>query len=338
MQRRFVHGPGVDEPLVWYEGAGTSDRRWLVQDQLGSVIAVSNASGAALSVNSYNEYGIPGSSNAGRFQYTGQMWLPEAQLYHYKARAYAPSLGRFLQTDPILYAGGMNLYAYVGGDPVNAIDPLGLCDVSEPEPDVHQGTCPNPPPPQEDWAADWRSAMDANTASHLDALFAILAGIDWDALLAAHPELFEGHDYTTTNRVCRAALSDAGQTAALASSVFPGQDPNVPFRNNSLNLVRDRTMGMAPGGFVRSTISGHTGTNLTTPLHVFSGSVDRTIFANSTGTYVTTHGVGTSPGVMLPIFVPGPVLDAINQIHAPQIFNAEDAALAERLAASNPAC
>jgi|CXWL01.1.fsa_nt_gi RHS repeat-associated protein len=125
MQRRFVHGPGVDEPLVWYEGAGTSDRRWLVQDQLGSVIAVSNSAGAALSTNTYDEYGIPGASNTGRFQYTGQIWLPDANLYHYRARAYAPALGRFLQSDPILYAGGMNLYAYVGSDPVNWVDPSG---------------------------------------------------------------------------------------------------------------------------------------------------------------------------------------------------------------------
>jgi RHS repeat-associated protein len=60
-----------------------------------------------------------------RFQYTGQMWLAEAQLYHYKARAYHPGLGRFLQPDPIGFAGGMNLYAYVGNDPVNARDPWG---------------------------------------------------------------------------------------------------------------------------------------------------------------------------------------------------------------------
>ncbi|MBL8537069.1 MAG: RHS repeat-associated core domain-containing protein [Hyphomonadaceae bacterium] len=127
--RRYVHGPGVDEPIVWYEGSGTTDRRWLHADRLGSVIAVSDASGAALSINAYDEYGAPGSSNAGRFQYTGQMWLPEAGLYHYKARAYAPSLGRFLQSDPILHAGGMNLYAYVGGDPVNASDPMGTCQL-----------------------------------------------------------------------------------------------------------------------------------------------------------------------------------------------------------------
>ncbi|MEQ1709496.1 MAG: RHS repeat-associated core domain-containing protein [Terricaulis sp.] len=129
MQRRFVHGPGVDEPLVWYEGAGTSDRRWLLADQLGSVVAVTNASGAATSINAYDEYGTPAATNTGRFQYTGQMWLPEAGVYHYKARAYLPALGRFAQTDPIGFGGGMNLYAYVGNDPVGFSDPMGLAEV-----------------------------------------------------------------------------------------------------------------------------------------------------------------------------------------------------------------
>jgi len=59
-------------------------------------------------------------------QYTGQMWLPEANLYYYKARNYAPQLGRFVQPDPIGTAGGINLYAYTGNDPVNFSDPGGL--------------------------------------------------------------------------------------------------------------------------------------------------------------------------------------------------------------------
>ncbi len=40
LQRRFVHGPAVDEPLVQYEGTGTIDRRWLHADERGSIIAV----------------------------------------------------------------------------------------------------------------------------------------------------------------------------------------------------------------------------------------------------------------------------------------------------------
>ena len=76
-------------------------------------------------INSYDEYGIPASGNKGRFGYTGQIWLPTTNLWHAQARTYSPTLGRFLQTDPIGYGDGLNWYNYVGGDPVNGIDPTG---------------------------------------------------------------------------------------------------------------------------------------------------------------------------------------------------------------------
>jgi RHS repeat-associated protein len=109
-----------------HEGAGLSNRRWLIADERGSIAAVTDGTGAALAINTYDEYGNPGAANLGRFQYTGQAWFPELGLYHYKARFYDPATGRFLQTDPIGMAGGMNLYAYAGGDPVNASDPSGM--------------------------------------------------------------------------------------------------------------------------------------------------------------------------------------------------------------------
>ena len=75
MLRRYVHGGGVDQPLLWYEGDDTdaASQRGLFANHQGSIAAVADSTGNPIAINGYDAYGIPNETNIGRFQYS----LPE---------------------------------------------------------------------------------------------------------------------------------------------------------------------------------------------------------------------------------------------------------------------
>jgi RHS repeat-associated protein len=78
------------------------------------------------------------------YLFTARRLDPETGLYYYRARMYNPQIGRFLQTDPVGYTAGLNLYTYCGNNPLNWSDPYGL-DKGD----------PNQPPDEPNNPPDW---------------------------------------------------------------------------------------------------------------------------------------------------------------------------------------
>jgi RHS repeat-associated protein len=127
-----VPGPAIDEPIARVDAAG--NKTFFHTNHQGSVIAMSG-SGAALAEGpyTYDPYGNcfsggnPCGSAGEPYRFTGRRLDPETGLYYYRARYYDPQKGRFLQTDPVGYAADLNLYTYVGSDPIDKTDPTGVC-------------------------------------------------------------------------------------------------------------------------------------------------------------------------------------------------------------------
>ena len=124
-----THGPNWDDPILRQTGTGpTAIAKFYHQDGLGSVVAVSTATGTTDGTQRFDAWGnkttVTGAAVA-TYGYTGRE--PDASgLTYYRARYYDPASRRFTQKDPIGYnAGDINLYAYVGNNPVNYTDPTG---------------------------------------------------------------------------------------------------------------------------------------------------------------------------------------------------------------------
>ena len=130
----YVYSSTVDDVIAAFRG---SEVYYYHKDRLGSTVAVSNGSGQTVEQYSYDAFGTPhfysttgsqriASAIGNDILFAGREYDKETGLYHYRARTYNPTLGRFMQQDPTVYDDGLNMYAYVGNNPTNYIDPSGL--------------------------------------------------------------------------------------------------------------------------------------------------------------------------------------------------------------------
>ena len=119
---------------------------------------MADANGAIVSSTSYDSFGnaVPkqaagsaasGAGNAApniatTYRYTGREYDEETGLYYYRNRWYDPEVGRFISEDPIGFAGGdINLYGYVGNNPLNFIDPFGYSACRPQKDQQDEDTC-----------------------------------------------------------------------------------------------------------------------------------------------------------------------------------------------------
>lgn len=139
---RFVYAKGLDEPVVEVTSAGT--KSYLHADRQGSIIAQTDNSGAVTQRNEFGPFGESAVLSGISFGYTGQRYDAESGHYFYKTRYYSPTIGRFLQPDTIGYGDGLNMYAYVNNQPMDASDPLGT-DPPTDDPRTYSGSAGGPP-------------------------------------------------------------------------------------------------------------------------------------------------------------------------------------------------
>jgi RHS repeat-associated protein len=124
----FTYGPGIDNPLTMNRN---NKSYYYVKDGLSSVTLLTDATSNTVHSYAYSTFGQIVSENgeplANPFTYAGREFENEVGLFCLRARYYMPSIGRFINQDPIGFRGGdANFYRYVGNSPVTVYDPLGL--------------------------------------------------------------------------------------------------------------------------------------------------------------------------------------------------------------------
>ena len=127
LQAAYTYYPGTDRPHGMWRGG---QQYYYLQDAEGNVRGLVNAAGSLVETYTYTPDGqllSGGGVVTNPYRWKGREWDAAAGLYYVRARYYDPAVGRFVSEDPLGLAGGLNLYAFAGADPVNYSDPSGLC-------------------------------------------------------------------------------------------------------------------------------------------------------------------------------------------------------------------
>lgn len=124
---RYTHGPGIDEPLIMEKGGASF---FYHADGLGSITEITDASGVVKQRYTYSSFGKIESQLDPNFvqpyTFTAREFDPETDTYHYRQRQYDWRTGRFNQEDSIRFLDSFNFYPYLGNNPIDRIDPMGL--------------------------------------------------------------------------------------------------------------------------------------------------------------------------------------------------------------------
>jgi len=149
---KYTHSDKIDEPLVMEQN---NDKFFYNYDGIGNIVGLTDNQGNIVQTYIYNSFdeivGVSGSTN-NPYTFTGRIFDSESSLYYYRARYYDPSIGRFINEDPVNLASiGLprnvipeeigsvsprtlitqpslfqHPYIYVTNSPTNFTDPLGL--------------------------------------------------------------------------------------------------------------------------------------------------------------------------------------------------------------------
>jgi len=115
----YVFASYIDEPGVRIDSSGT--KMYYHRNQQYSIYAVTDSSGNVVERYAYTAYGQPtildasgtqitSSAINNRYMYTGREWDETLSLYHFRARTLDPSLGRFVNRDPLGFVDGLSVY------------------------------------------------------------------------------------------------------------------------------------------------------------------------------------------------------------------------------------